>query len=283
MPDLPPIALRRAIDSQVLVSRCFYDSLIHLGSFWSNSPASFESRLIKGFKECNPTTDFEPHISKLCGFYAELAAHRLSKEKIDWVVRVLSSSETNPDRMRPQEMLSDRIASQIGAKFRSDVFFKTESRSSMRTVSRLNGPNALRPRIQYVLQDIFIHQTQLQGTVLLVDDIYTLGASMRVYSCALKTIAGTKRVIGLNLAATRFSSGKDGHGRLILDASGISRNPEFGLVWIDESNIYHTCKQCDAMTGRSFCELRFLAERKAAPCPSCAKSSERKWWHIWKI
>ena len=159
-----------------------------------------------------PVTDFEPGISALCEFYANLVIGAVAGFKLDSVVRVLSSSEKEPDALRPQSLLADAVCRRIGARNFTHLFFKSESRPPMRTVEHLSGPEALKNRIRYAAQNLFIKPFDLGGTVLLIDDIMNTGASMRVYAHALKSFAGVDRVIAVNLAATRFNAAKTATG-----------------------------------------------------------------------
>lgn len=275
-----PIALKRAIDAEKLCNENPCEYVRVLGSFWPNTRNSFESHIVKAFKESHPVQNFQPHILELCEFYAELICKPLTGEHIDWVVRVLSSSEKTPEKDRPQSLLVDLLCKRLHARDATHVFYKSESRPSMRSVGRLSGPNALKSRIQYAVQDLFIHPGNLQGNALLLDDIYNTGASMRVYGCALKEYAGITRIFGVNLAATRFGGGKDGHGMLKLDLSCLSETGGLSRVWADKDELFHNCESCSSIRGPISVELRFRAERTCTPCPACYSVSKpkRKWW-----
>lgn len=278
--ELPPIALRRAVDADMLCRENPHDSFAVLGSFWPNSRADFESRIAKAFKECRPTDGFEPHITALCKFYASLILNAVDNMEFDWTVRVLGSSETKPEANRPQTLLEEIVSKQSHAFSITNLFFKSQSRPSMRNVAHLSGPDMLKSRIQYVSQDLFIKPAKLGGRALLIDDICNTGASMRVYTHALKAYASVEAVHCVNLAATRFHRGKDGYGNLKLDISAISDNPHMAQVWIDKSGIFHTRSDCPQIHQTSSCELRFIAQHKAMPCPACATEEKTpgKWW-----
>ena len=280
MRESPPVAIRREIDAAMLCSNSPCDSFITLGSFWPNSKSSYESRIIKAYKECCPSEKFEPHISTLCEFYAKQIMSAVHDTKFDWVMRVLSSGETKPESNRPQSLLENVIHKQTGAESITHLIFKSNSRPPMRWVEHLSGPEMLSNRIQYVAQDLFIKPAKLGGRVLLIDDIANTGASMRVYAHAIKAYAGVDTVHCVNLAATRFRRGKDGYGMLQLDVSALSNNPSLAQVWLDKSNVFHIQKDCPAIQSSPSCELRFLAERKAQPCPVCIEKekSQKKWW-----
>ena len=207
---------------------------------------------------------------------------KLGGQKIDWVVRVLGSQEKEADPNRPQTMLADMICLMTGARNATEIFFKSETRSPMRMVDRLAGPEALKARLQYVVQDLFIRPKELGGSVLLIDDIGNTGASTRVYGFALKEIAGADRVCALNLALTRFARGKDGRGMLLLDTSGLAELPSLGPVWVDEAGVFHAREDCASVLRPMTCEPRFVAERAAAACATCAArmTPRRKWWQF---
>lgn len=279
----PPVPLREALDIGELCCTDPCDVNLALGSFWLGSRTSFESRLVKAFKACVPTQDFEPHISQLCRFYATLVVERTRGDKFDWVIRVLSSSESEPDPSRPQSLLADMLCSITGARNATDMFFKSAARPPMRVVDRLAGAEALKARLRYVAQDLFIRPGKLSGSVLLIDDICNTGASTRVYAAALKQFAGASRVDAVNLAATRFARGKDGRGMLQLDVSGLADHPSLGQVWTDGAGVEHIRQDCPSAQKPIACDVRFMVERSANPCPDCAPApvAARKWWRIW--
>jgi len=280
--ELPPVALRRAINSDILCRESPYDSFKVHGSFWPSSKTCYESRIVKAFKECRPVNDFNPYISTLCEFYAKLIIDAIDNTGFNWVMRVLSSVETKPEADRPQALLEEIISKRTGARSITHLFFKSESRPPMRRVGHLSGPDMLGSRIQYVAQDLFIKPANLGGAALLIDDICNTGASMRVYAYALKAYAGVEAVYCMNLAATRFRRGKDGYGMLKLDTSTLSDNPQFAQVWLDNSGAFHTRSDCRQAQPPLCCEIRFLAQRNAKPCPECVEKdkSPRKWWQV---
>jgi len=278
-----PLAVRSIVDVQSLVLEDPCDAAHILGSFWPYSRASFESHVVKGFKECIPARDFEPHISALAEFYARRVLDRARDARFHWVVRVLSSAETQPDRQRPLALLVDALCRLTGARDATHLVFKSESRPPMRVVGRLSGPEAMKSRLRYVVQDLFIRPADLGGTALLIDDIANTGASMRVYAQALKSHAAIERVVAVNLAATRFAKGKDGRGMLALDTTDLDSHPSLRRVFVDASAVYHLLDTCPAIGAPFSCEMRFLAERKSSPCPQCASEPKpkRKWWQVW--
>ncbi len=278
-----PIPLRNALDVEQLVRECSCESVHVLGSFWPNSRTSFESQLVKSFKDCIPAHDFEPHVSDLSRFYAGLVLDRLREERFDWVVRVLSSSETHPQDFRPLSKLVDLLCARLGARDLTHLFFKTESRPPMRSVKRLCGSDAIKGRLRYVLQDLFVSPHKLGGHVLLVDDIYNLGASARVYAEALKRYAGARKVTSASLAATRFGGGKDGHGMLKLDTTALREYPLLGEVWLDTQEVFHRSAECASLRPPASSAPRFAAARRAKPCPDCLREAAgaRKWWRLW--
>ncbi|MCX6344103.1 MAG: phosphoribosyltransferase [Armatimonadetes bacterium] len=278
-----PIPLAREIDPDALASENPCDALHILGSFWPNTRSSIESRVVKSFKECCPVSDHKPYISALCEFYSESIMQVLHNEKPNWVVRALSSSETEMDATRPQSLLIDKISHRIGAKDATNILFKSGARPPMRMVSHLSGPEALRTRIRYAAQDLFIRPSELGGAVLLIDDIMNTGASIRVYASALRRYAGVKRIICVNLAVTRFNRGKDGHGMLKLDMSPLEGKTGLEMVWLDPDGDFHRSKECEKCKKNAAVEMRFMAERKAKPCLICfeAPNVQKKWWQIW--
>lgn len=281
--DPVPIPLRRVIDAGALCRENPCDRTIVLGSFWPNSRHSFESHVVKSFKECLPARDYQPHISALCDFYARLILSALGDAPFDSVVRVLGSSEREPETDRPQTLLVEKLCALTGATNLCAAFFKSESRPSMRTVDRLSGPDALRPRIQYVVQDLFVRPREDAGTVLLVDDIYNTGASAQVYSRALKDHAGASKVISANLAATRFHRGRDGHGALTLDASALQSEGGLRCVWLDRGGVCHDRAECPGAAEPLSPEMEFIAMRSGARCPVCRKAEaapRRRWWQV---
>lgn len=274
----PPIPLRTAIDIAALCQNDPCDDIITLGSFWPNSRTSYESRLIKTFKTSGLTADCEPHITALCRFYSTQVIRRAAG--FDWLVRVLGSQEVSAERSRPQGMLADIVCARTGARNVDNMFFRSSTRPPMRAVGRLGGADALKARVQYVVQDLFVRPRILSGRVLLLDDISNTGASTRVYAYALKEYAQATFVCAVNLAATRFAGGKDGHGALKLDTSELTE-PPLCEVWAGEE-VFHTRRDCPDAADAVVSELRFMAERKLAPCPTCAerKTPTRRWWQI---
>ncbi len=266
-----PVCLRRELSVDALCERDPCDAICVLGSFWPNSRTSFESHVVKAFKESNPVEGFRPHIAELCDFYARSLLNALGDRRFQWVCRVLSSAETQPERGRPQSLLVDVVCRQTGAQDITHLFYKSGSRPSMRSVARLSGPDALRSRVLYVLQDLFIRPARLGGSVLLLDDIMNTGASMRVYAQALREFGRVESVLGANLAVTRFSGGKDGWGMLKLDVSALDGFHGLAEVWVDSREVLHRVRDCSAAASPVSVEVRFAAERKASMCPVCAK------------
>jgi len=278
----PPIPLRSALNIAELAASDPCDRAVVLGSFWPYSRSSFESRLIKVFKTCSPTNDFEPHISALARFYAGLVLDKVRYERFEWVVRVLGSAEVKPEPNRPQSLLADMVCAAAGACNATDLFFRSQSRPPMRVVDRLAGAEALKARLHYVVQDLFLRPAELAGSVLLLDDIANTGASARVYAAAAKQLAGASRVVVVNLAATRFAAGKDGRGLLRLDTSALADKPALSEVWTDSAGAFHAGRDCPSIEKSADCEVRFVAERNFRPCPDCVGRlpAGRKWWQI---
>ena len=180
----------------------------------------------------------------------------------EWVVRVLGSAETQPDQARPLSLLAGKLCGLTGAREATHLFFRSQPRPPMRMVERLSGPEALRNRLRYVVQDLFVRPAELGGSVLLIDDIANTGASARVYAAALKAHAGVERVIAVSLAATRFKSGSEVRGILKLDTSPLDSHPTLRRVLLDSQPAVHLIENCPAIQPPFTLEMRFLAERK---------------------
>jgi hypothetical protein len=313
-----PIPLRTGLDLDQLCLENPCEETYLLGSFWPYSRVSFESHVVKGFKECVPTRDFEPHISALCEFYARAALTAIRPKTVilnnpvilngvkdlsagaeilrpaqndvcrptgarfDWVVRVLGSAETRPDQDRPLTLLSAVLCRATGARDATHLFYKSQSRPPMRMVERLSGSEALRNRLRYVVQDLFMRPAELGGTALLIDDIANTGASARAYAAALKAHAGIERVIAVGLAATRFRSGSEIRGILKLDTSPLDAHPTLRRVVLDSQPAVHLIENCPSIQPPFTLEMRFLAERRGAACAECCeeKKGKRKWWQV---
>jgi hypothetical protein len=256
--------------------------MICLGSFWPYLKHNYESHLVKGFKECNPIDLHQPHVGRMCDIYAEMIIERAGQSHFDWIARVLGSTEQKPESHRPLALLESILCNRLGAKSLTQALFKTQSRPAMRQVGQLSGPDVLRRRVQYVSQDLFIVPSSVGGRVLLIDDILNTGATMRVYAQALKQFAGVDSVTGVNLAATRFKAGKDGHGRLQLDAAKFDAHADLRSVWVDASGVFHDQESCLSVQGKVSPKLRFLAEKCASPCAACTPASKprRRFWGL---
>lgn len=280
MRETPPLPLTREIDISSLTRRNPCDSTIILGSFWPYSTHNYESCLVKCFKQACPVHDFQPGIGLLCEIYARRILERLDGERFDWTARALSSSERRPESVRPLALLESILCRELGASSLTGLFFRSEPRPPMRVTDQLSGPGAMLRRIRYAAQDLFIRPTSLGGSTLLIDDIYNTGASMRLYSQALKEFAGVERVTGANLAATRFKAGRDGLGNLRLDTSELNSHPEFEVVWLDSKRVFHARESCQSTVGTPTAKLRFLAESIAAPCPACSPAPRH--WELFR-
>ena len=277
-----PIVLRNMdIDEMFENNPC--DKSIVLGSFWPNSALSFESHLVKSFKECSPVNQYQPHISAMCDFYADLIADATAGMSFDYIARVLGSSETTYDHTRPQSLLVTKLCARTGARDVTNCFFKSAARPPMRSISRLSGPDALQSRVKYIVQELFVRPSKINGNVLLIDDIGNTGASTRVYAKALKLYMSAQHVCCLNLAATRFNRGKDGLGMLELNMIGLTNFTELDKTCLDCNGIYHYSQNCAAATGKITPRLRFICERNSKPCHSCStpQKTSRRWWQFW--
>lgn len=271
-----PIPLSRETDFPALTCIDPCDRVIILGSFWPYSTHSLESCIVKCFKQCHPVDGFQPEIGLLCEIYVRRILEKLGTVRFGWVARALSSSECKPDQQRPLALLESILCRELGADSLTRVFFRSEPRPPMRMVGPLSGRDALMRRLRYAAQDLFIVPENAGGSVLFLDDICNTGASARLYCHVLKRFAGAESVTCANLAATRFSAGKDGRGRLSLDTAEFEGRPEFGVAWLDSQPAFHTREDCPGIVGRPAAKLTFLAERTAPPCPVCRCRSEPK-------
>jgi hypothetical protein len=242
---------------------------------------------VKYLKEPDPDLLRKPLVSAITRAYAVM----LSEASHDWkpnaVVRVLSSGEMHPMPGKPHTLLVRSVCSTLHAQDYTHLFFRTEPRRPMRMLDRLTGPEVLRQRISYVLQDLFLTPANIGGVALVIDDIYNLGATAGVYAAALKRFCNVERVFSMNIAAARFSGGRDGWGRLSLDIDRFTQLADgfrgaddpadaFQVVWIvSRGNEFHVRNDCPKISGKAFQSLRFLAERERIPCPSCIVSDPR--------
>jgi hypothetical protein len=276
-----PVPLRTAVNAASLASESICDGVITLGSFWPRpTNLDLQSRLVKHFKSMPE----QPGVAAITHAYAELLAEATRKCAPTAIVRVLASGETHIDDQRPHSMLAELVADGLGATVANAIFFRTEPRRPMRMIHRFSGTDMLRQRINYVAQDLFVVPQQLPATVLLIDDIYNLGATARVYAFALKTYCGVDKVYSANLAATRFDGGKDGWGRLHLDVDRFSaaarKHDSSGLfddAWVDHNGaLFHTRPACPRLNGPANESIRLFAAEDALPCPSCTVVQDPK-------
>jgi len=281
----PPIPLGRTLTWNALAYAEWCDCTHFLGSYW---PGAYDaqSQIIKQFKE--PDRVSKPLQGCLAAAYARLVAEISERHSPDVIVRVLASAETKADATRPLGLLTARLSTLLGVPDRSDVFFRSQPREPMRYIDRLSGPDALRTRTNYVLQDLFVRPTPVGRSVVVIDDIYNLGATVRVYSAALKQFCGADRVVAVNLAAARFAGGKDGRGSLHLDidklaahasreASRAQRKPwrgedPFEVGWVaSKGNVLHLSPNCSALGSEPPRRtVRFLLGRGSSRCPNCS-------------
>lgn len=268
-------------DSQLERRSC--DGVAALGSFWVRPDDSdLQSTLVKYFKQHDHSSTAKPGISAITQAYAVMLSEAALKWKPTAVVRVLASGETRPDPTRPHSALVRSVAEKLGLLDYTHLFFRTEPRRPMRMIDRFSGPNMLRQRIDYVLQDLFVIPHDIGGCVLVIDDIYNLGATASVYAAALKQFCGASRAYSANLAAARFSGGKDGWGRLSLDIDrfislarpAIARDDPadaFDDAWVERGTAeFHSRSDCPRITGKTHRSILLFARRERAPCPSCA-------------
>ncbi|HOM72309.1 MAG TPA: hypothetical protein PLU88_05320 [Armatimonadota bacterium] len=273
-----------------------FNDVIALGSYWSRTDdVDLQSQLVKCFK--NPESF---SVDKLCleaitKAYSGMIVQASQAWQPNAIIRVLSSGETKPDPAKPHSALASLISSAFNVPDLTSIFFKTETRKPMRMIDQLSGNEVLRHRINYVLQDLFLVPRQINGTVLLIDDIYNLGATARVYAAVLKRLCGVDKVYSINIAAARFSGGKDGWGKLVLDLDrflNIARcyiqqhggGDSFDDAWIVRNQAeYHLKQDCLRLDGKGHRSLVFLARRERVPCPSCISSEPKRTLRNWLL
>lgn len=292
-----PVVLWRSLNIDELVADAWCDSLHFLGSYWPGAHDA-QSRIIKMFKE--PDRRLMTLLPALAFAYSDLVAEIARKEMPDAIVRVLASKEVAPEPGRALSVLASKLSKALRVPDQTQIFFRSDGREPMRYVERLAGPEALRARLQYVLQDLFLRPAQVGKKVLLIDDIYNLGATVRIYSTALKQFCDVERVISVNLAATRFARGKDGRGDLSLDLDNFAALAARGMprkakkVWNGENSLQigftgkdettlHNSPDCPALgEDRARRTLRFLLPATSRLCPECFAHRKRfrpfSWW-----
>lgn len=259
------------------------DGVRALGSYWQRTDdADLQSQLVRYFKGPGPRPLGRPCMVAIVRAYGAMLADAARDCRPQMLVRVIASGETRPDPQRPHSMLARVVSDALGIPDFSHLFFRTEPRKPMRMVDRLAGPQVLQQRINYVLQDLFVSPVRLGGIVLVLDDIYNLGATARVYAAALKRLCGAERVYSVNLAAARFAGGKDGWGYLTLDTDRFaadarkhlgSHDPADALddVWVQRGAAeFHASSECSKLAGQGHRSFRFLACRDRVPCAACA-------------
>lgn len=287
-PGLTPRPLRGALSASLLVDNTWYDSMVALGSYWPRrEDLDLQSALVKYLKTPCPSPMALPAMRGIVHGYAQLI------ERLHWdcppttVVRVLGSSETVANANRPQSLICDIIARSLGAQCPTDLFFRMDTRKPMRMVDRLSGPDVLRSRIHYVLQDLVVVPRQVGETVLLLDDICNLGATARVYAAALKMFCGAKRVYSVNLSAARLQQGRDGWGALALDIeafldagrrfyAGGAESELLSDAWTERgANVYHVRPDCNQLAATPRRTIVLFAREANVPCPTCAAHDPR--------
>ena len=278
-----PIPLRTAISASELATADPVDAVRAIGSYWvRNSGLDLQSRLVRYFKDSSFLHTDAGIMQGIGHAYSEMLAEFIAPWRPASIVRVLSSSEIKPDAGRPLAFLTDRLCSLLHITDCTDVFFRSEPRKPMRMINRLAGDGVLRQRISYVLQDMFVVPRTLQGPVVILDDILNLGATAGVYASALKRFCGVTEVYSANIAAARFTGGKDGWGTLHLDIdrfAALARtqvptlrgvNP-FDPTWtINGGKYFHLNQECAGSTGRAFQSMRIFSELEYTACLECS-------------
>lgn len=289
-----PRALRTVLAATELAEHNPCDGVRAISSYWSRADdADLQSLLVKHFKDPGPKPLQKPCLAAITRAYGVMLADVAKDWHPTAVLRVLSSSETRPDPERSQSLLVQCISNALDIPDFTHLFFRTEPRKPMRMIDRFAGPETLRQRIGYVLQDLFVTPAEIGGTVLIVDDIYNLGATARVYSAALKQFTRAGKAYSINIAAARFSGGRDGWGRLALDCvrfAELARTfsaPEdppdaFQEVWAERNATdFHLAPDCPRIAGTAHPSVGFLAHPERVPCFTCAsvspKSAIRQW------
>lgn len=289
-----PQPLRAALSLAELADNVSYDGLRALSSYWSrHDDTDLQSQLVRYLKEPRVDPLRRPCVLAMVRAYGAMLAGICSDWKVDAVVRVLASAEKRAEPERPHTILARVVCDALHAPDFSHLFFRTEPRKPMRMLDRFGGPDVLRRRIAYVLQDLFVTPARLGGSVLVVDDIFNLGATARVYAAALKRFCGAERVYVANIAAARFSGGKDGWGYLALDVERFARlaranlgpsDPEdaFDDAWLARgAAAFHAGRDCTRIAGKIHRSFRFLACRDRVPCPACgvidSQGGLRRW------
>jgi predicted amidophosphoribosyltransferase len=280
--------VRRIVSVDEIVERVWCDRIEALGSFWvDDPPRDVASQLAKFLKEGAA----RPPWPAVATAYAELAGERLAGVDLDGITRVISADETEADRNHPLERLSRMLADRLQLPRPLHFIRRRTARLPMRNVDRLRGYDRLRDRVDFVLTDLQVRRAGGPRRILLVDDILCLGASMRVYGAALKTACGAERVIGINIAATRFRGGDDGWDELRLDldrfleiARGVRGvgGDAFDDVWVSTADrTYHADPRCRLhIPAGDYRSLRFLAAGRNMPCSGCARREPAPWWRL---
>jgi hypothetical protein len=70
---------------------------------------------------------------------------------------------------------------------------------------------------------------------------------------------------------------------LQLDTSGLVPYPSLRKVYTDPTGTFHLRDDCPTAQSPISCEIRFIADRTAKPCPNCAAAppEPKKWWKLW--
>ncbi|MBI2841887.1 MAG: hypothetical protein HYX78_00650 [Armatimonadetes bacterium] len=279
-----PVSLRATMSAAKVIAAGPCEDVRALGSYWPRrTDLDVQSQLVKYFKSPDNLPLNKPCMTAVVRAYASM----LSEIAADWrpnaVVRVLSSGETRPDPQKPISLLARLVSERLGALDFTHIFFRTEPRKPMRMIDRFAGPNVLRQRIGYVLQDLFLVPCKVGPKVLLIDDIYNLGATAAVYSAAIKQYCGSEHVYSANIAAARFHGGKDGWGKLHLDIDRLlelargflsPRDPADSLddVWLERSTeLFHLRPDCSAIAGPTCRSVRFLVPHARTLCLVCGR------------
>jgi hypothetical protein len=269
VPKDAPIAIWRVADHEALVGHDPCQESIALGSFRPGLDLSYESVVVKSFKECSPTVSHEPGIGTLCDFYAQLISEKTAQHHFDWIIRTLSSSEAAPDHVRPQQLLLRLLSARLGVADATGVFFRSQPRPPMRSVKRLSGPEALRDRLKFAAADLFAKPVSLKGDVLLLDDIRNTGASNRVYAWALQEVLGARSVWSVNLAQTLFGGRGASEGYPKLPVGRLEKLHLMRRVWVGSEGIRHLRQDCGRLGKPKALEMEFLAVERGQLCPTC--------------
>jgi predicted amidophosphoribosyltransferase len=298
--DSAAVSLRTSLNPVSLLGPQEGLEIIALGSFHQRKgELPLFSRLAKLVK--TSARDWVELLAQEClhRSYADLIAESASRFQPGALVRVLASGETTHQSNLPMARLADAVCQRLQIPNETGIFTKTYPRPPLRFLPNLSGEAALEDRIRSVLRFLQLFPSKLPDRVMLLDDIYALGASARVYAAALRRYCSVKQVYSINIAAIRFAGGQDAwkhpssHSALKELASRAlelareawqnhprhSEAPQLlERVWIEKPvSVLHYAAGCCPGAAET---LWFLAHREGGNCPRCAPSPHKhRLWH----